>query len=308
VWLTSLYGFTPDSWGFLGWTQEAMRTSFLNNSRPGALVVIYAASRAEPHLRKRVLGLQQVSHRIGTKWDFLHPARVDVERSDPDRRERWVHAVQVIRAWRIPEEQRPTIEEFAFETYSHNNAQNIGARGARLTKAEAQSLRQFDLVPTRVFGRSEWGEELIPVPAEEALRPSRPGPVSGSSFVVREAEGPKHLYILRLHGDADSFLGYPTKGQIIVKVGFSGSPTTRRDALNKALPACAYEWKIERSTYVDGRQPFPTSSHAIAGEDAMKAFLDRHGRSLGGEFFLANQSAIEHAWQAAIHAAENCKR
>lgn len=307
VWLTSLYGFTPDSWGFVGWTQEAMRTSFLNKSRPGALVVIYAASGAEHHLRKRVLGVQQVSHRTGTKWDFLHPSRLDAERGNPDRRERWVHAVQVIRAWRIPEEQRPAIEEFAFDTYSHDNAQMIGARGARLTRAEAQGILKLDLVPTRVFGRDEWVDEAVPIPAGEALRPSRPGPVSRSAYVVREAEGPKHLYILRLEGDADAFLGYPADGRVIVKVGFSGSPTTRLDAFNRALPKCAYAWTLDRSTHSDGRDAFPSCNHALAGENAMKMLLEREGDSLGGEFFLAKPSAIARAWLAAIQAAENWK-
>lgn len=307
VWLTSLYGFTPDTWGFLGWTDPRMRESFLRQSRPGALIVIYAASRAPEPLRKRVIGIQQVSHRTGTKWEFLDPRRVEQEKADPDRRDRWEHAVQVIRAWRIPEEDRPTIEEFAPQTYSHGASQMIGSRGARLTHAEANGIRSLNLVPTRVFDRTDWGEALVPLPAVEALRPSRAGPVSQSSFVVREAEGPKHLYILRLHGDADSFLGYEAGGQMIVKVGFSASPTTRCEAFNKALPQGAFRWHVERSTYHEGLSHFPSSAHAIAGENAMKALLDRAGRSLGGEFFLASQTALEAAWSQGLQSAKGWK-
>ena len=123
--------------------------------------------------------------------------------------------------------------------------------------------------------------------------------------MVREAEGPKHLYILRLHGDADKFLGYGASGHSIVKVGFSVSPQTRCNAHNSALPACAFEWKIEKSTCADGRLPFPSSRHALAGEGEMKKLLAHEGNSLGGEFFLAETASIDRAWKAAIIAAEN---
>ena len=46
VWLTSFYGFAPRNWGFLGFTTEIMRNSFVRRSKAGALVVVYAASGA----------------------------------------------------------------------------------------------------------------------------------------------------------------------------------------------------------------------------------------------------------------------
>ena len=306
VWLTSLYGFTTESWGFLGFTDPKMRTGFLNGSKPGALVVVYAAGKAPVNLRGKVLGVQQVSHRIGTKWDFLSPDRVEAERADPDRRDKWLHAVKLTRGWRVPPECRPTIEDFAPETYSAKNARAIGARCMRLTPSEARRLLDLTLVEIPVYD-GEPIEPQLPGPATLVLSPSRPGPVSQSGYMVREAEGPKHLYILRLHGNEDSFLGYRAEGRSIVKVGFSASPETRRDAHNKALPACAFVWHIENSTFAEKRDPFPSSNHALAGEKAMKDLLDRDGKSLGGEFFLADKHAIDRAWTAAIHAAENWK-
>jgi hypothetical protein len=40
----------------------------------------------------------------------------------------------------------------------------------------------------------------------------------------------------------------------------------------------------------------------------MKELLEGAGKSLGGEFFLADKSAIKRAWEAAIKAAEKWKR
>jgi hypothetical protein len=306
VWLTSLYGFTPGSWGFLGWSDERMRTSFLKQSRPGALVVVYAAGGAEPELRRRVLGVQQVTHRTGSKWDFLAPDRVDAERSDADRRDKWVHAIKLTRGWRIPPECRPLIDDFAPETYNAQNARAIGARCMRLTPNEARSILDLTLIECPVFD-GEPVDIQLPGPASKALCPSRPGPVAQGAYMVREAEGPKHLYILRLKGETDSFLGYGAAGKSIIKVGFSVSPQARCDAHNKALPACAFEWQVHRSTFDQGRAPFPSSGHALAGENVMKAMLHEQEQSLGGEFFLAHQDSIDRAWKGAIAAAENWK-
>jgi hypothetical protein len=306
VWITSYYGFTPESWGFLGFTKEWMRERFLRESKPGALLVIYGASGADPAERRKVLGIQQQSHVIGEKWQFLTPERVTEERADPDRRDKWVHAIQANRAWRIPPEHRPTVDVFAPETFNKDNATAIGSMGLRLTAKEARGILDLNLVEVSVCGSGSI-DTMMAGPADRILSPSRPGPVSQSGYMVREAEGPKHLYILRLRGNEDSFLGYRAEGRSIVKVGFSVSPETRRDAHNKALPACAFAWHIENSTFVEKRDPFPSSNHALAGEKAMKDLLERDGKSLGGEFFLADQSAIDRAWTAAIHAAENWK-
>lgn len=308
VFLKSFHGFTPETWGFLGFTEPFARSKFLAESKPGAILVVAGTSKApDKRERLRVLGMQQQSHILGTKWDFLAPERHEEERNDPKRVGGWVNGIKAIRAWKIPVEDRPFVRDIFPET--HNDGKNgtaIGAYGMRLTYQEAQRLLALPMYETDIFG-GQPVEALIPALAAAILKPSRPGPVAQSGYMVREAEGPKHLYVLRLQGDADAFLGYHADGRSIVKVGFSVSPETRRDAHNKALPACAFRWHVDRSTFVDGREPFPSSGHALAGEQAMKDYLDKHERSLGGEFFLCRENSIKQAWRAAIAAAENWK-
>jgi hypothetical protein len=128
---------------------------------------------------------------------------------------------------------------------------------------------------------------------------------------VKEAEGPKHLYMLQLKGgDTDAFLGEPADGRIIVKAGFSWNPETRRDDHNRALPQCAFRWEVMHSGPLSGLEPYPTSEHAKAGGRAMQSSLCRHpdGRSLGGEFFLAKPGLIERAWKAGNLAAKDHKK
>ncbi|WP_066592562.1 hypothetical protein [Sphingomonas pruni] len=308
VFLKSFHGFDPETWGFLGFTKATSRDRFIRESKPGALLVVCATSKApDKSERLRVLGMQQQSHLLGDKWQFLAPERQPAERADPERVNAWLHALRAIRAWRIPKENRPYVRDIFPDT--HNGGDNgtaIGSYGLRLSKADALRVLELPFYEVPVFGGGPV-EALIPGPAEQVLQPSRPGPVSKAGFTVREAEGPKHLYILRLHGNADQFLGYSTGGRWIVKVGFSVSPDTRCLAHNRALPACAFKWRIEQSTHAQGRLAFPSSGHALAGENAMKESLVREGRSLGGEFFLADTQALDRAWKAAIIAAENWK-
>jgi hypothetical protein len=306
VWLTSYYGFAPEEWGLLGFAEDYMRRRFLNQSRPGALVVIYGASGAPRHQRLKVLGIQQQSHRIGSKWDFLPPERAAQERANTERWNKWGYAVQVVRAWRIPEESQPTVSEMFPQTYTGRNGMVIGSQGLKVTATEARRILNLDLIETSVWGGADI-EASVPGAARAVLAPSRPGPVSQAAYVVREAEGPKHLYILKLEGPADHMLGEAVGDKLIVKVGFSHSPSTRRDAHNKALPECAFRWQVEYSTAASGRTPFPTSGHAKAGEQAMKDRLEFIGRSLGGEFFLADRKALDRAWQEAIATAEGWK-
>lgn len=308
VFLKSFHGFTPESWGFLGFTEAFARDKFVRESKPGALLIIAGTSKApDPSERLRVLGMQQQTHIHGTKWEFLEPDRHDKERNDPKRVNGWIHGLKAIRAWKVPQEERPFVRDIFPETHNGgNNGTAIGAYGMQLTHQEAQRFLELPIFETDIYGGVPV-DALMPRPAAAVLKPSRPGPVSQSGFMVREAEGPKHLYMLRLHGDADNFLGYGAKGHTIIKVGFSVSPQTRRDTHNRALPACAFEWHIENSTFAEKRKAFPSSNHALAGEKVMKELLDREGKSLGGEFFLADQHAINRAWTAAIHAAENWK-
>ena len=306
VFLKSFHGFTPESWGFLGFSETFQRDRFLRLSKPGALLVVAGTRKApDPNEQLRVLGMQQQSHIEGSKWQFLAPERHEEEKADPDRVNGWIYGLKALRAWKIPKESRPFVRDIFPDTHAGGrNGTAIGSYGMQLTFEEAQRVLDLPLYETEIFGGPRI-DAFLPAPASQILRPSKPGPVSQTGYSVKEAEGPKHLYILRMIGDEGALLGKEPKGCWVVKVGFSGSPDTRCQAHNKALPECAFAWKVLQSTYEMGRHAFPSSKHALAGEQAMKDLLEVEGDSLGGEFFLANEHSIKRAWNAALLAAEN---
>lgn len=309
VWLRSFYGFTPETWGFIGFTQKGRRDTFVKETRNGTLVVIYGASKSKnPADKGKILGVLQISHQQGHARDFMLPSAWAEKAADPESKGRWNFAVKVTKAWRVTDEHRTDVESFAPETYSSTLAQSIGAHCKRMTFADAQNLLKLDLFEVPVFGGLPVGQ-FVEGPASEVLSPSKPGPVSKSAFETKESEGPKHLYVLQLEGDESHLLGEPVEDEIVVKVGFSGSPSTRCYDHNRTLPACAFKWKILHSTFEEGGAAYDCSDRAIAGENKMKSAIEGYGgRSLGGEFFRASAGHVEAAWKAGKRASEAWKK
>ncbi|MEE4210701.1 MAG: hypothetical protein V2I43_15725 [Parvularcula sp.] len=302
VWITYFDGFDPDIWGFTGFTQESTRKSFIKRSDPGVLVVIAGSSRAELNKRQRIIGLLQCSHELGMDRDYM-PSAAFAEKESVERSAgKWSHAVRVVRAWRVLPHNRPLIEDFAPETYTPGRAQVIGAQGMPLTAEEARGLLSLDLEEVDVFNQPP--VDGARGSAEDVLRPSRPGPTSQSPTEHKEAEGPCHVYVLALSGKPGIFLNDPSARGKIVKAGFSKVPEDRREAHNRHIPVGPFQWNVLKSTEAEGRPAFSGSIQGKAAEAAMIAVLDRDGRSLGREFFLAEDSVIEDAWKAAIQAGD----
>lgn len=309
VWLTSFYGFGPWNWGFLGFTEEWRRDSFLRDTKPGVLVVVYGASKAIGTERGKILGILQCSHEIGDAQKYMAPDAWNEKQADPERRDKWNHGVRVTRAWQIASETRISVREFAPDATQTEAWQHIGASGVRLTRQEAERILKLDLQEVEVYGGTPIIDSAVGQ-AKEILAPSKAGPVSQSPFVTRESEGPKHLYILKLEGDTDAFLGEPANGKVIVKAGFSRSPQSRCGDFNRALPRCAFHWKVLHCGPSSGLDAYPTSDHAKAGEREMQTVLCRApgGHSLGGEFFLATPELIADAWKAGNISARDFKK
>ena len=98
---------------------------------------------------------------------------------------------------------------------------------------------------------------------------------------------PRELYVLRLSGDADAYLGKSAKGRSIYKIGLSVSPDLRRQSFQKSMPCGAFIWKIERRSRDVGFGVLQSFDSAVAGENAMKETLVTCADWLGGEFYLA---------------------
>lgn len=289
VWLTSFWGFNPSLWGGVGFTKAHDRENFLREAPAGSLLAIYVTKHKGPvEMRGKLVGFLEITHDKGSMKDFTSPLEwVQAER-DAGVKGKWVYGVRASRAWEVVEEDWVDVDAFFPITYAQHNKQLIGSKGAPVAREERQKIYDLWVREVPVYGRDWINDERI-APLKEALRPSNAVPPSQVPTMMKEADGPKRLYVLRLEGNYSHFLGRSPDelvGHHIVKVGFSKSPLNRCRQIQSAYPSCQFRWEVAWQHPEISDPPYPNADVAIAGEDAMKKRLAEEGESLGGEFFL----------------------
>ena len=307
VWLTSFWGFDPSQWGCIGFADEAKRTRFLTQSRPGTLVAIYVTkSKGPEEMRGKVVGVLELSHETGHAQNYISGDRWREKELDAASKGKWLHAVKATRAWSVVPEDWKRVEDIFPEAYGSANPEFIGASGVKIKVEEAKKLLQLDVQEKHVYGSTEVADLTIQT-LESALLPSRAIPPPSAPYTVGETDGPKFLYILKLQGDIAAYLGFPAadvKEHSIIKVGFSKSPLARRNQIQSAYPHGSFKWSILFPSPILDEAPYANAAVAIVGEDAMKKRLvDGKAKVLGGEFFLAEDWLVSKTWAAGNYAA-----
>lgn len=297
VLFTSLWGWTPETWGTIGWTGDPGRTHrdrLLRELTDPFITAAYVTSNksyTDPDLKGMIAGFYLVSHETGDRHDFTHP--IHYERSP----EKWQHSLRALRAFTYLPEYRLNAYEFE-PSLREGSAQAIGYWGKLLTDpAQIALLRQTPYVEVEVYSsRNSSAKTGNDLPAAGKVMA---GPASADGYVVSQGtlNLPRQLYVLRLEGNTNAYLGEPAKGRFIYKIGLAASPELRRQAFQKALPRGAFRWRVDRTSKQEGVKDFSFNA-AVAAEDAMKEYLARCAEWLGGEFYLATKAQIDEAWAA----------
>lgn len=291
VWMTSFWGFDPSLWGGVGFTQAHDRDNFLKAAPAGSLLAIYVTKHKGPEeMRGKLVGILEITHETGSMKDFTSPLEWAKAEQDAGVKGKWVYGVRASRAWEIVEEDWGDVDIRFPLTYAKNNKQLIGSRGVPVAPGERSKIYDLWVREVPVYGQ-EWLSSDRLEPLKEALRPSGAIPPSKNPITIREADGPKRLYVLRLRGNYGHFLGrHPDQlaDHHVIKVGFSKCPQNRCKQIQSAYPACEFRWEVVWQHPEPSAAPYPNAEVAIAGEDAMKKRLAQEGESLGGEFFLVD--------------------
>lgn len=295
AWITSFWGWSPGSWGTIGFTRPGRRNTIVRKTTDPFIMVIYvtkSAPSSDPDIRGKICGFYLVSHIEGHRDDFTSADRHSL---NP---EKWAYSLKAIRAFSFLPEYRLDIDKF--DPTLGPRARSVAASGEEIDEAHHTVLRHLPYVEVEVFGGGDVMVGDIQVPDKDGHM-VKAGPVNRGGYVVpgEPPDTEKELYALALDGDVTTFLGEPDRGRSIFKIGLSMSPKTRLEAFRKSLPRGTYSWRLHRSTRVDGHPPYPTFEAAEAGERSMKDYLGHHGRWLDGEFYAASLDTFEIAWRTA---------
>jgi len=310
VLFTSFWGWTPETWGAVGWTGTRGRTrrdNLLSRLSDPFICVCYVTGNRpdiDPDLKGMIGGFYLVSHETGDRDKFTHPIHHDGEPG------KWRHSLRAIRAFSyLPEYRRRAMDLFP-DLSRPGKARSVAALGEIITDpARIDKLRSTPWIEVPAFSsRNESGPHGRDHPIAGMVQA---GPASSSGYVVPEGTEnlPRELYVLRLTGDTAAYLGRSPDGASIYKIGLSISPDLRCQSLQKSMPRGAFHWHVARTTRKDGHSPYSRFSAAVAGENAIKRDLvTSKAEWLGGEFYLASEEQIAAAWQAGCQAALSIDR
>jgi hypothetical protein len=303
VWITSFWGFDPSKWGGVGFTQKRDRDAYLRASPPGSLLAIYVTKHRGPEeMRGKVVGLLEVNGNTFPMQVLTSPTEWAASQREAGTKNKWAHGVQASRAWMFAPEEWRDVDSFLPATYAAHNAQLIGSKGVPVDAREIERLLALTALEIPVYKQpGQLVDEMGPVGAL-ALKTSRAIHPGEGPRLIGEVDGPKYIYILKLTGNVAHYLGRDeaaVAGLNIIKVGFSKSPELRAMQIQSAYPAGAFKWEVIRPDPMPEAPMFGNAEAAIVGEDAMKKRLTEYGAEiLGGEYFLADEDIIVHAWNA----------
>ena len=298
VLFTSFWGWTPETWGTVGWSGnrgKTRRANLLKGLTDPFITVCYVTSNKtyiDPKLKGMIAGFMLVTHQTGDRDEFTHPIH---HARDPDQ---WRHSLRAVRAFSYLPEYRLRAQD-VFPELSRT-ARHVSAMGELISDpATIDLLRRTPWVEVPMYFSSTDG--FSTASEEELVGGSvRPGPDNEGGYSVppRFGQLPRDLYVLRLEGDTDAYLGRSSEGRAIFKIGLSASPDMRRQAFQKSMPRGAFNWAVLRTSSDSGFKAFHSFDEAVVGENMIKQHLVGCAEWLGGEFYLAKEDDIEAAWHA----------
>lgn len=308
--ITSFWGWTPESWGCVGFTEAGRRDTIISESTDPFIMVVYVTKNAgEPRgdidYRGYVAGFYELTHEMVDRDEYTDKQHHSTEPH------KWRHSLRASRAFEIIPEDRPHITEFEPSIYKEYRAQAVATHSSVLSNNAFKKLKTYSYREVPVYRSDDYRSSGVISPSSK--RANSKGYVLGVNvngsgyYVPPERDGEKELYILCLKGNADAFLGEPAGGRRIYKVGLSISPMTRVKFFNRAMPDGQFSWEIDRSTIRDGDERYPNFMAAETGEMAMKKFLSKNSKHLGGEFYLATEEVIAKVWVIGRDAARDVK-
>lgn len=159
VLLTSFWGWSPETWGTVGWTGDrglTRRTNLLKQLTDPFVTVGYVTgnkTETDPALKGMVAGFYLVSHQTGDRDEFTHPS------SHASEVGKWRHSLRALRAFSYLPEYRISAKEL--DPFILSRARTISAMGEILRdRSLIERLRKIPHEEVEVFTSVSVAEEI----------------------------------------------------------------------------------------------------------------------------------------------------
>jgi hypothetical protein len=274
IYVTSAWGFAPESWASLGFSEKKYRDDLANALTEGDQVLIVGTDGEEtyPLEQGRLLGLVTVARRpvqtidlISREQRLSHQSRLE--------RGKWKFGLPYLAAERFTADPLPATRQVLPRIYAQKLNRKIATGYERLSDNEAQAVLEQTRSPVeKIFSSNAIVESRRQTEWIDALRRLSKGPPpTFQERTQRLADGPAHTYIFEFHGDLGSLINkksFEIGDRKLWKIGWSIDPVRRLKVINAYFPNPEHcGWKSFRSKL------FPTIVDAYAIEQRVLSTL-----------------------------------
>ena len=287
IFLTKVWGFSPEDYPALGFNTEGARNKFLKESEPGDWVVLAGTKAAptQPKYRGRLLGKVQLGPQLIDVEEVLRSVGTEIPADHylEDGRYRWPFGLPMISALRFPD--LPDLAELfgdylsgtQWASYALDIGEKLGVEA--VAKVESLRVEPVEIVDAPVIVRQRERQRCLVLNRNGG--PTGPGPTlirTGSERDTCSAVA----YLLELQGG-------PRK---VFKVGYSSDIECRLSALNKGLvtSVTGYSWKLVTS------QMFATENQAYVFEQILHARLRQYLIDGEQEIYSIGRNDLDRVW------------
>lgn len=298
IFLTKVWGFSPETYPALGFNSEGARNKYLKESKPGDWVLM-AGTRGKPTNSKdqgRLLGkvqlgtdqinVEEVIKSIGTE--------IPADHYNDDGRYKWPFGLPMLKAFRFIG--APDLSELfgdylpgtQWASYALDIQEKLGEEA--ITKVLSLKVEKANIIDAPAIIRQRERHDALVL---NRTKTGKTGPEpSDSRSGSNNKRTSASTYLLQLY--------HQEKPKNIFKVGYSSDTSTRLSDLNKGLlpTVTKYCWKLILT------QEFQTAKHAYDYEQLIHKRLHDKRVENEQEIYSTELKFIRSAWSDILYRME----
>ena len=152
VWITSFWGWSPESWGCVGFTNQQRPHTIANVTSNPFIMLVYVTQSApgDSKYKGKLTDFYELSHEIKDKSEFMAPFQLN---NPHHPQQAWKHSFKALRAWTIKENEMPWIADFYPEVYSKKLYRSISTWAKELPKKQIELLNVLNFDEVSVYDK-----------------------------------------------------------------------------------------------------------------------------------------------------------
>lgn len=296
IFATLAWGFDPERWGVLGFSNESVRNKLGGELRGGGLVLTMGTmgeDTPEP-LRGRLMALHKLGTRAIATQELVEPEHWRRHLDEHNGRPKWPYGLPILTAEGF-DDPLPLRSEILPRLHADNLHQKLATNYEELTVEEVRRV----LAAPRTAVAEIWSSPVSDFIGGMTRPPKGPPPTSGERVLLRSS-GPAATYCFQLRGTAlaqTTINVAPAWSRVaIFKIGFSNDPARRRKELNTYLPDIR---TLEWGPVLEQWHGDEINAWAME-QEVFVQLLRRAAVHVKGEIFAAKMGTLESAWTTAM--------